>query len=284
MDLVLDVITAAKSCFKIDGHLQNLANDPAFGELIDSNFMSSKINRFSDQTYRPGETAGLYAKTLVVPVFDNDGWSGILAAHPANSNLAYSLPFPCLMGPVVASSPCSIDRYSYPSSLDSDPGQGLRCQLKSMGSVVLGRNEFWAPSPNAPAYRLSHQAADTVYFRISGPPHGAYTHAFDAETLEYRYSGFSHADVTCRDILARLALETAEAGYLSAFDEAEAASVAEMFETIICSKTTAPTSAWNLVQALHSLSPERTMAHVRNLAASAGPLRDVARRTLELQA
>lgn len=283
MGLTARIVEAAKDCYKRDLHLQALVQNALFDEFITSELIEEKIARFHDQVYRPGETAGLYADNMVVQIFDEDGWSGVLTRHSSASSLAYSLPFPSLLGPLIASEPCRIDRYTYPAALDGDPGIGPSSRLEPKGSIVLTQGEFWSPTVDAPAYRLNNQAPNSVYLRISGPPFGPYSHAFDPQTLEYRYSGFSHSDVTCRDILARVAMEAAAAGCLSGFNEAEATEVAEMFDILIRSDLTAPNSAWSLVQALHALTPERAMDHLRRLASGEGPLRHVAAQTLEYQ-
>lgn len=263
-----------------DGDLKNVPGTPALSTFLKSPLFHEKIERFLDPTYRPNETAGLYSDSIIVHVFDHAGWAATLIQHTAVPKLIYSLPFPTLIGLASPGSACSLEIYSYANKLDQDPGLGPSCKARREGTVELEAGQFWSPSRDAPAYRLASYTPGTLFLRITGPVSAPYSHAFEAGSLEYRHSGFSHQDVTCRDILARMAVAAGRTGAFSRFSPTEAATVTGLLDECIRSDLCAPTSGWAAIEALSCLEPERAEALVTQLAQEDGPLRDVARQTL----
>jgi hypothetical protein len=273
---LIDVLRETHATY---GTLAPAVETDAFRGFLASDLLAGKIARFSDTTYDPAETAGLYEDNTVVFVLDHEGWSITLIRHDALSRMVYALPFPTLLGPIEGA--CALDLYDYPKHLDEDPGEAASARARRVGSIELDAGRFWASSFDAPAYRLSSQASRSLFLRVTGPQTAPYTHAFARDDLRYLHSGFATPEVTGMDIYSRLMRAAAEHGAFADMESDDADAVAMMLEGCVASARTAPPSAWNLVQALHAVDPVRSIAMVETLANRPGPLAHVARTTLE---
>jgi hypothetical protein len=276
-----ELISDLRELFARDGDLSGIAERRAFRAFLGSDLMAERMHRFQDTTFRPGETAGLYSDNTVVFVLDEDEWRVTLARHASMSELIYSLPFPSLIGPVGPASQCAIDVFAYDPTLDQDLSGAAGSRAQHLRRVALEPGQFWACSRKEPAYRLVDQSPSTVFLRITGPMTSPYSHAFHSTTLEYAFSGFSTPEVTGMDVASNLFVAAARSEAFSAFTREEAAAVADLMDRYLSYNVTAPRSGWYLVQAMHTVAPERSLSLLRTLAASDGPLADVARRTLE---
>lgn len=260
------------------GTLAPVVETDVFQAFLASRLLAEKRARLAAPHYEIGEMAGLYEDNDVVIVLAHGEWAINLVRHQALSNMMYVVPSSTLQGPIEGG--CTLGLYDYPRHIDQDPGHAAGTCARKVGEIELGPGEFWATTPDIPAYRLLRQSPGTVFLRVAGPTSGHYTHAFDGDDLRYLYSGFSTAEAIGMDVFSRLMLATSDAGALSSLDGSEARDVGAMLARFISSPSTASPSAWNFVQALHAVDAPRALAIVASLAAAPGPLARVARETL----
>jgi hypothetical protein len=263
------------------GDLSAVVDRAPFKAFLASELLAQKLARFADTTFDPEETAGLYEDNVVVFVLRQDPWHINLVRHDSIASSVYALPFASLIGPVGPGSSCALDIFDYPREIDADPGKGVSTHARLVHRLPLSTNSFWASSAAEPAYCLAQQGPDTIFLRVTGPMSNPYSHAFRRSDLAYSHSGFASPEVTCMDIFSNLMLASARAGNLSGLCEADRKLIADMLAAQSTHKVCAPTTAWNTLQALYAVDPIRSQREIERLAGSEGPLREVARKTLE---
>jgi hypothetical protein len=277
-----DVISTLKRVYRETGTLTAVPYEEAFSSFIASDLLAEKVARFDNSVFNPSETSGLYSDNVIVYVLEEDEWNINLIRHAEFAKAVYSLPFPSLIGPIGNGSWCEIDVFDYPAEVDLDPGLGENIYARKIRTVKLKSAEFWSSSSDEPAYRLTGQAPDTIYLRITGPMTGPYSHAFRAEDLKYSYSGFSSPEVTGMDLFSNLVLASAKADYFSGLSHSEKQAVARLLIKNESLDISAPRSRWNLVQALYAIDPETALGIVREYTRKPGPLKKVALQTINM--
>lgn len=270
LDFSKDIVVHVRSC------LDEIKINPKF---------ISTMQRFESSTRFPEETGGFYSEELVVPLIELNGWSVMLVRHEKDldTKFIHALPMPTIISLLGTENTGVINTYSYDERIDYDLSETKNSNLIRRDDIALSENDFWISDGKGKAYKIDSYTPNSIFIRISGPPHAPFTHTFDPQNLNYLYSGLSNSLVTALDIISYVSLKFSSDHLNYEMSEDETSNIINLYDKVIDDSRSAPTSKWRIIEAMYTLAPEKTLSILSSLSHVDGPLKQVAQQTLESQ-
>jgi hypothetical protein len=203
----------------------------------------------------PEDTARLYAGEKFAIIAEAGDWRVSLFVQDADAPLAYSIPGPVVLCPIVGDGVADISIYDV-DGLDVGP---LAAKGTSIGRPRVVKVPINEPIYLDPTRQVFHIAADgdrTVWLRFAGPFRGKYTHAYHVDSGSYAYSTFSNHESTGLDFLAKVVRSLSVSGVFTDFDDVtDQANAAKLVSRLLDDPACASITSWTLIQALERLAP-----------------------------
>lgn len=264
--------------------LEAFAASPEFTGYLRSDVLAKRIARFDDTTYRLDETSSFYAGDKLVPVEISEDWGVTLSSSSKQADLIYSQAGRSIVTYVRGSGPALLDLYRIPAPLD-DVVAVRGVTAAKTGQVRLMPGDSWIGEDPATTCARADVPEGAVFMRITGPTIVPYIHGFRLSDRSYSYSAFPDQVLTGRDFVGKfLKALLVEEDFVSSLTASELERTSVMIESMIEGEVLAPSSEWNLIQALGRISGSRAIAQLQRLREGGGVLAANAARAMSSNA